>query len=262
MVFLVYPLVGVGVGVLSGLLGLGGGVIIVPVLSYLFASFAFNSDSVMHLAVGTSLAVIIPTSISSVITHIKHDAVQWNAFAQLTPTIIVGSILGGVVASYLSSDLLKSAFGVFLIIIAGRMALDIQNTRKSKPLSWRRNSVAGLVIGIISSIFGVGGGSMSVPYLSSQSVDMPKAVATSAACGLVIAVCGSVTFVSTGWNQTGLPAWSTGFVYWPAFLGIAITSVIVAPQAAGWAHRLPVAWLKRIFSALLCLIGAGMLINP
>ena len=261
MLFVIYSLVGIGVGVLSGLLGLGGGVIIVPVLSYLFAIFAFPPDSVMHLAIGTSLAVIIPTSISSVRTHIKHQAVLWPVFNQLAPGIIGGSVVGGLLASYLSSDALQTAFAVFLIVVAGRMALNTQGKNRGVDPSWQRNGIAGVIIGVISSIFGVGGGSMSVPYLSSHNIDMPKAVATSAACGLVIAIFGSVTFATAGWHASNLPQWSTGFVYWPAFAGITATSIFVAPQAANWAHKLPVAWLKRIFSILLVLIGGNMLLN-
>jgi len=258
---LIYLLLGVFVGVIAGLLGVGGGLIIVPVLIMLFQSFSFSADIITHLAVGTSLATIVLTSISSVRAHHLHGAVLWPVFWKLTPGIVVGTLLGALLANAMSSALLKNFFGVFELAVALQMGLSLR-PNASRMLPGRLGiSLAGSVIGIFSALVGIGGGSLTVPFLVWCNVTAQKAVATSSACGLPIAIAGSIGFMLTGWQNPHLPTGSTGFVYWPAFLGIVLTSMLTAPVGARLAHRLPANTLKRVFAVFLAILGIRMLLT-
>ena len=258
--FAVYLLLGAFVGVVAGLLGVGGGLIIVPVLILLFQQFGFSADIMTHLAVGTSLATIMLTSISSVRAHHAHGAVQWPVFLQLTPGIVIGTLAGALLASVISSVSLKTFFGFFELAVALQMALELRpNAARALP-NWPGMSLAGSVIGAISALVGIGGGTLTVPFLVWCNVSMQKAVATSSACGLPIAVAGAVGFMLTGWQNPQLPAGSTGFVYWPAFFGIIFTSMLTAPLGARLAHRLPSRTLKKVFAVFLAILGIRMLL--
>ena len=256
---LYYLLLGSFAGLVAGLLGVGGGLIIVPVLSWLFVQQGINSSVVVHLAVGTSLATIIFTSISSVRAHHKHGAVQWPVFFNITPGIIIGALLGAAIARYMPSKVLSGFFGIFEILVAIQMAFSIKpHASRSLPVRWVVSSV-GVVIGGISAIVGIGGGTMTVPYLAWCNVEMRKAVATSAAVGLPIAISGAIGFTLAGWNNPDIPASSWGFVVPEAFTGIVVASVLFAPLGAWLAHRIPALILKKIFALFLLLLGIKML---
>lgn len=254
-----YFLLGSVAGLVAGLLGVGGGLIIVPALVLLLGMQGIDPMHIMHIAIGTSLATIIVTSISSSWAHHRHGAVQWWVFARLSPGIVVGALLGAVIADYLSADILRRVFGVFELIVAAQMLTGARpNAHRAVPGTAGMFG-AGSVVGAISSVVGIGGGTMTVPFLVWCNVAMRKAVATSAACGLPIAIAGASGYILTGWNESGLPAWSSGYIYWPAFGGIVVMSIIFAPLGAWLAHRLPVASLKKIFALLLFVIGIRML---
>jgi uncharacterized membrane protein YfcA len=258
---IIYLLLGAFAGLVAGLLGVGGGLIIVPVLVFIFTGQGVAEHLIVHLAVGTSLATIVFTSISSVRAHHQHGAVLWPAFWQLTPGIVIGAWLGALFADLLASDQLRRFFGVFELLVAIQMTFNVK-PRPHRQLPGRAGMVgAGSVIGAISAIVGIGGGTMTVPFLVWCNVAMRKAVATSSACGLPIAVAGATGFIVTGWNAVDLPAYSSGYVYWPAFIGIVIASVLSAPLGARLAHRLPAAQLKRIFAVLLYILGLRMLLG-
>lgn len=256
---LLYLLLGMFAGTVAGLLGVGGGLIIVPVLVFVFSEQSMSAAVIVHMAVGTSLASIVMTSISSVYAHHKHDAVIWPVFMQLAPGIVVGAFVGAAVADVLPAELLKNIFGVFELLVATQMLL------AAKPVAHRKlpgrvgMSLAGVLIGKVSAIIGIGGGTMTVPYLVWCNVPVHKAVATSSACGLPIAIAGAAGFIMLGWNETGLPTASSGYVYWPAWLGIVAASVLFAPLGARLAHTLPVNALKRMFALLLVFLGVRML---
>jgi uncharacterized membrane protein YfcA len=259
-ILLLYLLVGTVAGVCAGLFGVGGGLIVVPALAYVFNYLDITSASIMQLAVGTSLAVIIVTSISSVIAHHKHGAVQWVLFAKMAPFIVVGSLLGAFVASRVPSDALKLVFGVVEMLIALQMYFEFR-PEPSRVLP----GVTGLGavssgIGFISAVVGIGGGTMMVPFLTWCNVTIHKAVATSAACGMPIAIAGSLGFILLVPAAADLPARSIGFVYWPALLGIAFASMLAAPVGARLAHRLSTHKLRRIFALFLFFIGLLMLL--
>ena len=256
-----YLLLGSLAGLMAGLLGVGGGLIIVPALVFLFSLQGIESVHMVHMAIGTSLATIVITSIASTWAHHRHGAVQWPVLLRLAPGIILGALLGAVIADYLSATHLRQVFGVFELLVAAQMLSGARPDAQRRVPGTAGMLSAGAGIGVISSIVGIGGGTMTVPFLVWCNVAMRQAVATSAACGLPIAVAGAVGYMMTGWHETGLPEWSSGYVYWPAFAGIVSTSIIFAPLGAVLAHRLPVASLKRVFALLLLVIGVKMLIG-
>ncbi|KRW61482.1 sulfite exporter TauE/SafE family protein [Pseudomonas sp. TTU2014-080ASC] len=260
MELLLYLLLGAAAGTLAGLFGVGGGIIIVPVLVLSFTAQGVPTEVLTHLAVGTSLATIIFTSINSVLEHHRKGAVLWPVFAWMTVGILLGAGVGAATAAAIKGPMLQKIIGVFAIIIAIQMALDLK-PKASRDVPGKPGLVgAGGVIGWASAIFGIGGGSLTVPFLSWRSVPMQKAVATSAACGLPIAVASALSFVWLGWGKPELPQWSVGFVYLPALVGIAVPSMFFARFGARLAHKLSPKLLKRLFALLLFSVGLSFLI--
>ena len=254
-----YLLLGSVAGVLAGLLGVGGGLIIVPALVTIFISQGIDSQITMHLALGTSLASILITSISSVLSHHKKHAVVWHQVFKLSLGILFGAWCGGVLASQLSSTFLKPLFAIFELLVAAYMLYD--NTPKAHQTSpsLLNFNVSGSVVGFISSIVGIGGGTMSVPWLMWHGSSIHKAIATSAAIGFPIALSGSISYLYSGWQHTSLPEYSLGFIYLPALLGIIVSSVFFAPLGAALAHRLDVKKLKKTFAYLLIVLAIYLL---
>lgn len=258
MELLVYPLVGIFAGILAGLLGVGGGLVIVPVLVWVFSLQEIGSTHLMQLAIGTSLATIVATSLSSIRAHHAKGAVLWPLFRKLAPGLLLGAWLGAMVADKIPSDTLKIFFGVFVILIGLQMSLGLKPKPHRDLPGGGGLFGAGAVIGTLSALVGIGGGSLSVPYLTWCNVEVRKAVATSAAGGLPIALSGMLGFIVMGWGVSGLPAWSSGYVYWPAFAGIVVASAFTAPLGAKLAHSLPTTTLKRIFAVFLVFVGLRM----
>ena len=256
-----YLALGAFAGTVAGLLGVGGGLIIVPVLAALFLQQGIEPAIIMHLAVGTSLATIVITSISSVYSHHKHGAVLWKIFWRLMPGIIIGAWLGAWLASMLPTKELKLIFGVFELLVAAQMGFGIKPPASSTLPGGAGLAAAGTGIGTVSAIVGIGGGTLTVPFLTWCQIKIHNAIATSAACGLPIAVAGSIGFMVTGSAQQSLPAYASGFVYWPAFLGIVITSALFAPFGAKLAHRLSTKKLRGVFAVFLVCLGVWMLVG-
>ncbi len=255
-----YLLLGSVAGVLAGLLGVGGGLVIVPALAWLFFRAGLEPGVIMHLAIGTSLATIVFTSLSSVWAHHRRGAVLWDAFFRLAPGIMFGALLGAVLADRLPSDTLRWIFGWFELAVALQMGLNLKPVpHRNLPGDWGMAG-AGSVIGLISAVVGIGGGTVTVPFLQWCNVTMRQAVATSAACGLPIAIAGAIGFVALGWDASALPSWSSGYLYWPALAGIVVASTAFAPLGARLAHRLPAAMLKRFFALFLAFLGLRMLL--
>jgi len=256
-----YLLLGAFAGTVAGLLGVGGGLIIVPVLAALFARQGIEPGIIMHLAVGTSLATMVVTSISSVYSHHRHGAVLWGIFWRLTPGIIVGAWIGSWLASLLPTREFKLIFGAFELLVAAQMAFGLKPPASSSVPGSIGLTTAGSVIGTVSAIVGIGGGTLTVPFLTWCQVKIHNAIATSAACGLPIAVAGSIGFMVTGSSQNSLPGYASGFVYWPAFLGIVIASAMFAPLGAKLAHRLSTKKLRVVFAMFLVGLGGWMLLG-
>lgn len=250
---------GVVAGFLAGLLGIGGGVVIVPMLTFTFAGLGFPHEHILHLALGTSLATIVFTSMSSMRAHHKRGAVNWFAFKLLAPGIIIGTFLGAGLASLLSTNFLKVFFGLFLYWVSADMLFGLKPKGGRKLPGIVGMFFSGNIIGVLSSLVGIGGGSLCVPFLTWCNLTIHNAIGTAAAVGLPLAISGAAGYIYYGFGAQNLPEYSFGFVYLPAFLGIICTSVLVAPFGAKTAHNLPVTKLKKIFAVLLFLVGTRML---
>lgn len=259
--WIAYLLLGAGAGVLAGLLGIGGGLIIVPVLAWLFTAAGFDSALIMHLAVGTSLATIIITSISSIKAHHRRGAVLWRVFERLTPGIVFGAAFGALVAHLLPTTALRTVFGVFELLVAVQMGFGVL-PEAHRALPGRSGMLlTGSIIGGVSALLGIGGGTLSVPFLLWCRVDIRQAVATAAAVGLPIAIAATGGFIVTGWGHANLPELSLGYVYLPALAGIVVASVLFAPLGAYLAHTLPTRALKHLFAVVLAVLGLRMLLG-
>ncbi len=257
---LIYAAVGALAGLLAGLFGLGGGVIMVPALILTFTALGVSPEVLTHLAVGTSLMTIVVTSVSSIRAHQRKGAIIWPLALSIVPGIFLGGWIGGQTASGLSGPHLQMGFGVFLMMVAGLILYPLPPNRTHLP-GLPGRFAAGVTIGWVSALFGIGGGSLSVPFFSFCGVVMQRAVATSAALGLPIAVSGAATLIWQGWAVEGLPVWATGYVYWPAVAGMVMCSAPFAKVGANFAHRLPAVQLKRGFAAFLILMGIQLLVG-
>ena len=249
---------GVVAGLLAGLLGVGGGLVLVPVLVWVMEGSGMHAH-VQHMALGTSLAVMVFTSFSSVRAHHRHGAVDWAIVRRFAPPIVLGTLLGTQLAGLLPSRELRWFFIVYAYLIAAQMLLDAKpKASRTLPGSVGLGGV-GLGIGVVSSFVGIGGGSMSVPFMSWCNIPLKRAIATSAALGFPIALSNALGYAIGGQSVSGLPAGSFGYIWLPALAVIASCSVLTAPLGARAAHRLPVKKLKRIFASVLYALAAYML---
>ena len=257
MELIIFLSIGVVAGFTAGLFGVGGGLIIVPLLYVVFTQMGYDSGVIMHMALGTSLATIIVTSISSLMAHHKNGAVIWPVFKNLAPGLVIGSFLGAGIAGLLSGAHLQLIIGVFAIWVAYQMFVGAKKAVDQNKIlpSTTAQVFAGTGIGVASAIFGIGGGSLTVPYLNHHGVVMQKAVGTSAACGLPIAIAGALGFMLFGMKaQVNVPN-TIGFVHIYAFLGISIMSFFTAKLGAKVAHALSPSALKKCFAVLLFSVG-------
>lgn len=255
---LAYLAVGLVAGFLAGLLGVGGGMVIVPALLYVFHLTGVAAEFQQHLALGTSLATILFTSVSSLKAHHARGAVLWSLLRTITPGILVGTFVGAQLAGQVSAVALKWFFVAFAYLIALQMLLDLR-PKASRELPGKAGvGAVGGLIGLLSSWVGIGGGSLSVPFMTLCNVPVKQAIGTSAAIGFPLALAGAAGFVVSGWGRA-LPAGSFGFVYLPALAGIVLASFPMAKVGAAAAHRLPAATLKKVFAAMLVLVASRML---
>jgi uncharacterized protein len=247
----VFIVIGCVVGFIAGLLGIGGGLTMIPLLTLLFTYEQFPPGDVLHIAVATSMATIVFTSIASVRAHHQHRAVLWSVFWRLAPGILIGSLVGPQIVSGMSTRLLSGVFVLFASYTGLRL---IRNTLP-KPTRELPGTLglwfSGAAIGVISSMVGAGGGFISVPFMTACNVRLQNAVATSAALGLPIAAAGTVGFLIAGFRHPGLPPYTVGYIYLPALIAIVSASVVVAPIGVRMAHRWPAAQLRHAFAALM-----------
>lgn len=258
-IFLLFLLVGAIAGVLAGLLGVGGGLVIVPMLTFAFTIEGVPHEHILHMALGTSLATIIFTAISSLGAHHRRGAVRWPIVSRITPGILVGTFCGSWVASLLSTEFLKVFFSLFLLFVGTQMLLDLKPKAVRDIPGTPGMFGAGNVIGIFSSLVGIGGGTLSVPFMLYHNVPLHTAIGTSAAIGLPIAISGTFGYIVNGYGQAGLPDFSLGYIHLTGLCGVALASFCTAPFGARLAHSLPVKKLKRFFAILLYVVGAKML---
>jgi uncharacterized membrane protein YfcA len=255
---LLFLVLGSFAGILAGLLGVGGGLVIVPMINYTFALRGITGEHLHHMALGTSLATIMFTSVSSFMTHHRNKAVIWSIVKQITAGILLGTFFGSKIAAHMPTNLLKGFFIVFLLYVGTQMLMNIKPKASREIPGLAGNTAAGGFIGLVSSFVGIGGGTLSVPYMTWCNVPMHKAIGTSAAIGFPIAGAGAAGYLVNGLGVEGLPGAHIGFIYLPALLGIAAASVFTAPIGARLAHRLPVSRLKKAFACLLYVMAAQM----
>ncbi len=248
---------GAAAGTAAGLLGIGGGVIIVPVLSLVFVSEGVNPDILIKVAVGTSLATIVVTAISSIWAHHKRGAVRWPLVKMMTPGVVVGSLLGAWFADLIPGAWLTVAFILFLLAVSLQMAWGPLGAHRELPGVWPLRSVSTLV-GTISAMMGIGGGALNVPYLSWCGVQVKQAIATAAAIGFPLALASTIGFIITGLDEPNLPPHSLGYINLPAFAGVVGASILFAPLGARLAHQLPDRILKRTFAVFLFILAMRM----
>ncbi len=239
-------------GVTAGLLGVGGGIVIVPVLFEMLPFIGVPDDLRMHVAVGTSLAVIIPTSISSARAHYRREAVDTGILRTLAPSVFAGVVAGTLLAAFVAGAVLTAVFATVALLVAANMLLRPEGARLANNLPGPGGQGAlGLFIGGVSVIMGIGGGTVGVPLLSLFNVPIHRAVATASVLGLIISVPGAIGFVVSGWSQTAFADGYLGYVLLPGAAVIAILSTSLAPLGARIAHALPAVWLRRAFGVFL-----------
>lgn len=257
--WLSFALIGCFAGMSAGLLGLGGGLVIVPSLLLAFNWLDLSGQHLMHVAVATSLMTITITSLSAMYAHQRHNNINWSTVRGLTPGLIIGGVLGAFFATLLEADLLQQCFAVYTLIVAIRMWLPMTPTLNVNLLKAPILFGVGNIIGMISAIVGIGGGSLTVPYLVMAKQSIKHAIGTAAACGFPISVAAVAGFVIVGQNNAITNTnWLVGFVHWQAFLGIICTSIIFAPIGAKLAKTLPVDTLRRVFSVALLLVASSL----
>jgi uncharacterized membrane protein YfcA len=254
-----FLMLGAFTGLFAGLFGIGGGGIMVPILTFIFVKLAFPTEHLVHMALATSMAAIVPTAVASLRAHHSRHAVLWNVVIKIAPGILLGTFAGTFIASYLSAKPLAIFFSCFMAFVALQMVWD----RKPKPSRKIPNTfaltLAGSGIGGISALVAIGGGTLTVPFLTWCNVALPVAIGTSAAVGLPIAFSGALGYLINGWSVTNLPAYTLGFIYWPAVIAMATASFFTAPLGARLAHTLPIHLLKKCFAVLLISLSLQML---
>ncbi len=246
-------------GIFAGLFGIGGGGIMVPILTYIFVKLAFPVEHIVHMALATSMTAIVPTAIASLRAHHARGAVLWPVVLKITPGILLGTFAGTFLAAYLSPKTLAIFFSFFMAIIAAQLL----SNAKPKPLRQLPNAIAisavGSGIGGISALVAIGGGTMTVPFLMWCNVALPVAIGTAAAVGLPIAFSGAMGYLINGWSVANLPNYTLGFIYYPAVIAMASASFFTAPIGAKLAHSLPVPLLKKLFALLQISLSVQML---
>ncbi|HQU98732.1 MAG TPA: sulfite exporter TauE/SafE family protein [Nitrosomonas sp.] len=260
--WLIYLLTGAFVGFFAGLLGIGGGLIIVPVLISAFTAQDFPLDRIIHMALGTTLATILFTSISSLRTHHRHGAVLWDVVKPMTPGIFLGTLGGTVLVSVMPGNVLSVIFVIFIFYAATQMLLQF----RPNPMFQLPRKIGlfliGTVIGGVSSLVAIGGGLLSVPFLTLCKVKLQQAIGTAAAIGFPIALAGTIGYAVNGSLQSEqLPEYSLGYIYLPALAWLVSASIVTAPIGAKMTHSTKTSILRTIFVVLLYSLGIKMLLN-
>jgi uncharacterized membrane protein YfcA len=257
VIWVEFALTGLVAGFLAGYLGIGGGLVLVPVLTWLLSRDPATTSHATHMAVATSLATMLLTSLSSILAHHRRDAVSWPLTGQLAPGLLVGSLCGALLADQLSSKTLAAVFGVFALAVGLHMLAGRKPAAHAGPAGRTKNSIAGVIFGAISSVVGIGGGSLTAPWFMWHGSRPQQAIATAAACGYPIAVMGSLSYAWLGRDAVSAP-WSLGYVSLPAFVGISAFTVLAAPLGAAAVHRTPPERVRRLFGVFLMLIALKM----
>ncbi len=257
-----YLILGLFVGYVSGLFGIGGGLFMVPILTFMFEVQNIPVHNILHLALGTSMATILFTSLSSTYQHHAHRAINWQLFRFMTPGILLGTALGALLMAYVSVRYLTLFFVIFVYFAAVQMLAGFKPDAMRDYPTRTNVTIAGMVIGGISSIVSIGGGVLSVPYLVWHKQALRNAIATSAALGFPIAVGGTIGYIVNGYaGGIALPQYSLGYVYLPVLFCLVVGTMVTAPFGAAATHRMPVDVLRKMFALILFILASKMLVK-
>ena len=248
-------------GVLAGLFGIGGGIIIIPTFFFIFSYLGFEDSILAHMVLGSSLGVIIFSSISSTFSHNIKDAVDWKLIRVVAPSIVIGSALGGITAGLIESDTLQGLVALFLVVASVQLIFEFPPPPQNPQTNLLGPFIAGGGIGWLSGVFGIGGGIFSVPYFYHRGLKMMNAIGTSAACGIPIAISGSVSYMIVGFNESNLPDYSIGYVYLPATVIVGVMSSLTAKFGVNIAHRMKQKKLRIAFAFLFMIMALNLLMR-
>ena len=248
-------------GVLAGLFGIGGGIIIIPTFFFIFSYLDFAEDILAHMVLGSSLGVIVFSSISSTFSHNIKDAVDWKLIRIVAPSIIIGSALGGITAGMIPSNTLQGLVALFLVVASVQLIFEFPPPPQNPQTNLIGPIIAGGGIGWLSGVFGIGGGVFSVPYFYHRGLKMMHAIGTSAACGIPIAISGSISYMIVGLNDSNLPDHSVGYVYLPATIIVGIMSSLTAKYGVNIAHRMKQKKLRIAFALLVMIMALNLLMR-
>ncbi|OOF42540.1 hypothetical protein BKK51_12740 [Rodentibacter trehalosifermentans] len=256
-------LVGCVVGFLAGLFGIGGGLIVVPALVYLLPMVGVPEPLLMSTALGTSFATIVITGFSSAQRHHQLGNIVWDAVKILAPVIMVTVFISGLFIGKLDRDITSKLFACLVVYLAVKMVVSIkpQPAESTKTLTTKSSVIGGILIGMASSVAGIGGGGFIVPFLNSRGIDIKKAIGSSAFCGMLLGVSGMLSFMVSGWGNPAMPDYSLGYVYLPAVFSITATSFFTSKLGANATAKLPVPTLKKGFALLLIVIAVNMFLK-
>ncbi len=254
-----YLVLGAIAGYLAGMFGIGGGIILMPALLFAFDAQHFPPLHTLHLALGTSMAGILFTSMSSMRKHHQHGAVNWRVVRHITPGILLGTAIGAVFATSISPHYLGIFFALFVYFVAVQILIDAKPQASRQLPGAAGTTLTGVLTGWLSSMVSIGGGTVVVPFLVWCNVSLRHAIGTSAAIGFPVAVGGTIGYVVTGMRVHTLPDLSLGFVYLPALLWVALGSVITAPFGAKATHSMQIGSLRKFFALLLIVLASKML---
>ena len=248
-------------GVLAGLFGIGGGIIIIPTFFYIFSYLAFPDEILSHMVLGSSLGEIAFSSISSTFSHHSKGAVNWRLIKVVAPSIVIGSSLGGLTAGYLESSTLQGLVSLFLVVASVQLIFEFPPPSQNPKTNLAGPVIAGGGIGWLSGVFGIGGGIFSVPYFYHRGLKMMHAIGTSAACGIPIAIAGSISYILIGYENLNLPEYSVGYVYLPATIIVGVMSSLTAKFGVNIAHRMKQKKLRIAFAFLVMIMALNLLMR-
>lgn len=262
MVFIFISCVFLGalVGFLAGLLGIGGGLVVVPALVYLLPQLGISNEIIMPMALATSLSAIVITSSSAAFAHHKNKNIPWDVTKPLMFIVAFGALLGAFIADRLSAQALTNFFAIAVIVLASYMLASIRSQRSKEMPAKAMLQFISLTTGIIASLMGMAGGAILVPVLTYFGMPLRYCIGIATVCGVMVALFGSLGYIISGLDNEMLPAWSVGYVYLPALLGIVLTSSLFAPVGVKFATKLPVKTLKKAFALFLILVAIKMIL--